>query len=138
MDLLGKLIFWLAYPLIWLLHPTLVKLRYEGIKNNEAVRGAFCVLALTAITFYACIASFIVFNWIIVAAPEATYEIKREILSTNRGMLEQQQRAAAASTVQTQIQAAEVDYSVPDTTPVDDAQDRIESLKKKMQEKNPD
>ena len=53
-------------------------------------------------------------------------------------MLEQQQRAAAASTVQTQIQAAEVDYSVPDTAPADDAQDRIEALKKKMQEKNPD
>lgn len=139
-NFLANLAFWIAYPFIWLFHPKLFKIRMQSLKENEFFKGAAQIVLLTVGSTYAVIAVFLVFNLAVHVIPEAGYNAKNEIMSDNTGIREEEQALLDTTANEVVPVAAETDYgdALEEPTKAEDAQARIEALKKKMKIKDPD
>lgn len=139
-NFLANLAFWIAYPFIWLFHPKLFKIRMQALKENEFFKGAVQIVLLTVGSTYAVIAVFLVFNLAVHVIPAAGYKAKNEIMSDNTGIREEEQALLDTTANEVVPVAAETDYgdALEEPTEAEDAQARIEALKKKMKIKDPD
>lgn len=139
-NFLANLVFWIAYPFIWLFHPKLFKLRVQALRENEFFQGAVQITAVTVCSLWVIVGLFTAFQIVVHVIPQASYDVKNQVMSDNDGLREEEVELLDTTAEVVVPKAADVDYgnSIKPEEEYVDPQTKIDQLKEQMKNKKKD